>query len=144
MSRARSYCRFLGYSCQSGIEVTRQVRGPIIGVDHVDGNRTLCTCDGLQTRLFPCGTIGECIYLTVGENNIFPPNQHGSRKIHGSEKRLIKLVTDIMDNLNNGLETDASVLNFSKAFDKVNHNKLLLKLAQYGLVTRSYLGFRTS
>ena len=43
------------------------------------------------------------------------------------------MVSDIAHNLDKGEEIEACVLDFSKAFDKVNHNNLLLKLAQQGI-----------
>ena len=66
-------------------------------------------------------------------NEIFHPNQHGFRRNHGCEKQLIELISDISANLDQGVETEACVLDFSKAFDKVNHRKLLYKLASYGV-----------
>ena len=67
------------------------------------------------------------------ENNIFHPSQHGFCRDHGCEKQLIELVCDIATKLDQGEEVEACVLDFSKAFDKVNHNKLLYKLASYGV-----------
>ena len=49
------------------------------------------------------------------------------------EKQLIELNTDVTNNLDDGQETEACVLDFSKAFEKVNHNKLLQQLAHYGV-----------
>ena len=60
--------------------------------------------------------------------DLFHTNQHSFRRNHGCEKQLIELTTDITNNLDDGQETEACVLDFSKAFDKVNHNKLLQKL----------------
>ena len=43
------------------------------------------------------------------------------------------MICDIAKRLDEGTETDAFVLEVSKAFDKVNHSKLLLNLANYGV-----------
>ena len=60
-------------------------------------------------------------------------HQHGFRANRGCELQLTELVTDITYNLDAGKETEVCVLDFSKAFDKVNHQKLLLKLANCGV-----------
>ena len=56
---------------------------------------------------------------------------------------------EFYDNLENGNQTDIIVMDFSKAFDKVDHNKLIYKLSALGihpLTTRwikSFLQCRT-
>ena len=42
-------------------------------------------------------------------------------------------VNDFARNLNDKKQTDSILLDFSKAFDKVNHFKLCLKVAHYGI-----------
>ena len=56
-----------------------------------------------------------------------------SEKNRSCEKQLIEFVADITNNLGKGIETDARIMDFSKAFVKVNHHKLQLKLAEYGV-----------
>ena len=54
-----------------------------------------------------------------------------------------------MRNVSAGKQTDIILLDFSKAFDKVNHSKLLWKLHQYGIRghvldwVRAFLGSRS-
>ena len=49
------------------------------------------------------------------------------------ETQLIMLVDELAKNMQMGKQTDLILLDFSKAFDKVAHEKLLLKLHQYGI-----------
>ena len=59
--------------------------------------------------------------------------QHGFREKRSCEKQLIMLVDELAKNMQMGKQTDLILLDFSKAFDKVAHEKLLLKLHQYGI-----------
>ena len=66
-------------------------------------------------------------------NNILFPQQHGFRSKLSCETQLVELVCDISKELDAGQEVDACLLDFSKAFDKVNHAKLLSKMRKIGL-----------
>ena len=59
--------------------------------------------------------------------------QHGFREKRSCETQLIMLVDELAKNMQMGKQTDLILLDFSKAFDKVAHEKLLLKLQQYGI-----------
>ena len=56
-----------------------------------------------------------------------------SEKMRSCETQLIMLVDELAKNMHKGKQTDLILLDFSKAFDKVAHEKLLLKLHQYGI-----------
>ena len=65
------------------------------------------------------------------ENNILYPLQHGFRKDRSCETQLIEFVDDISKNLQEGRQTDILIMDFGKAFDKVNHSLLIHKLRYY-------------
>ena len=75
--------------------------------------------------------------------------QHGFREKGSCETQLAMLVEDLARNLSAGKQIDLILLDFSKAFDKVNHSKLLRKLHQYGIRgnalnwIRAFLGNRS-
>ena len=58
--------------------------------------------------------------------------QHDFRKRRSSESQLILTVQDLAKGLNDGEQIHAVLLDFSKAFDKVTHQRLLEKLCNYG------------
>ncbi len=66
-------------------------------------------------------------------SGIMVENQHGFRQQRGCETQLTELISDISSTLDSGDEVDACVLDFAKAFDKVNHHKLVTKLENYGV-----------
>ena len=59
--------------------------------------------------------------------------QHGFREKRSCETQLVMMIEDLARNANARKQTDVILLDFSKAFDKVNHSKLLWKLHNYGI-----------
>jgi hypothetical protein len=49
------------------------------------------------------------------------------------ETQLISLTQEITNHLHYGIQNYLLILDFSKAFDKVSHKKLLFKLGNYGI-----------
>lgn len=76
------------------------------------------------------------------QNNILYDLQHGFRERRSCETQLVMLVDELARNIQNGKQTDLILLDFSKAFDKVSHNKLLFKLHQFGVRGRNLAWIR--
>ena len=70
-------------------------------------------------------------------NNISHQHQHGFRDSRSCETQLIEFTSDLMNNLEAGNQTDVIILDFSKAFDKVGHARLLHKLQHYGVAGKT-------
>ena len=66
-------------------------------------------------------------------NDILCPLQHGFRKNKSCETQLLEFFTDLINIPRNIKQTDVIVMDFSKPFDKVPHNRLLLKRKYYGI-----------
>jgi hypothetical protein len=82
-------------------------------------------------------------------NNILYDLQHGFREKRSCETQLIGFVDDIYKNMNTKKQTDIIIMDFAKAFDKVEHNRLCHKLHTYGVCDKyntwiwAYLSDRT-
>jgi len=59
--------------------------------------------------------------------------QHGFRAKRSCEIQLISLTYEIITHLHSSVQNDLIILDFSKAFDKVPHKKLICKLDNYGI-----------
>ena len=77
--------------------------------------------------------IARNIMQHAEKNNILYPLQHGFRKGRSCETQLIEFVDDISKNLQEGHQSDILIMDFAKAFDKVNHSLLIHKLEYYGI-----------
>ena len=61
------------------------------------------------------------------------PSQHGFRKKLSCESQLLATSHDILKRLDKREQIDMAILDFSKAFDVVPHQRLMSKLRLYGL-----------
>ena len=91
----------------------------------------------------------EAYYRPIDKHDILSPFQHCFRSKHSCETQLISFSQKVYDNLEQGKQNDITVMDFSKAFDKVDHHKHLLKLHKLGIKSetvgwiRSFLYDRT-
>lgn len=69
----------------------------------------------------------------LDDNHILSPFQHGFRKGFSTVTQLVSVVHHIASVLDNAGQVDMLFLDFSKAFDRVPHNKLIDKLHATGI-----------
>nr|XP_047141277.1 uncharacterized protein LOC124816220 [Hydra vulgaris] len=67
-------------------------------------------------------------------NNLLNSNQHGFQKNKSCTTNLLKTQDILLDAIENGWCADVLYTDFSKAFDKVPHMRLMSKLISYGIV----------
>ena len=84
-----------------------------------------------------CKIMEHIIYSHIMQHfdkeHILSNTQHGFRKYRSCETQLIQTVHDLAKAINDRVQIDSILLDFSKAFDKVCHRKLLHKLKHYGV-----------
>ena len=73
------------------------------------------------------------IMTHLDKYNVLDKEQHGFRKYSSCVTQLISTLDDFATCLKNKEQIDAILLDFSKAFDKVDHEGLLLKLEHLGI-----------
>lgn len=66
-------------------------------------------------------------------NNILSPQQHGFRKHHSCETQLLEFTEETTAAMEKGISSDVIIMDFAKAFDRVNHSLLCHKLDHYGI-----------
>ena len=83
------------------------------------------------------------IYNYLTENKILSPNQFGFRPKLSTSTALAFFTDNILENADNGLVTASIFLDFSKAFDTVDHVILSRKLKSIGLDDNSLNWFKS-
>ena len=67
-------------------------------------------------------------------NYVLHDAQHGFRKRRSCETQILLSANDFLNTLDKNVQTDAILLDFSKAFDRVAHKHLLKKLEAIGVI----------
>ena len=66
-------------------------------------------------------------------NKILTKLNHGFRSGYSTETQLLTTVNDLQKSYDKNIQVDMAVLDFSKAFDTVPHDKILHKMDAYGV-----------
>ena len=69
----------------------------------------------------------------LDKHGILSPFQHGFRARYSCETQLVTTLHDLLRTRDLGVQLDVAILDFSKAFDKVPHRRLLNKLKLYSI-----------
>ena len=69
----------------------------------------------------------------LDQNNILTDFQHGFRAKRSTETQLLLTINDISTQVDQNSSISMAILDFSKAFDKVPHKRLLSKLSAHGI-----------
>ena len=67
----------------------------------------------------------------LNRNDVLSGSQHGFRASYSCSTQLISLIEDLNFHMDNNIQVDMILLDFSKAFDTVSHCRLLKKLKFY-------------
>ena len=96
--------------------------------------------DSAMTQVLPCVTdlpplqdAGAYVLKHADCHIILTDCQHGFRARRSCETQLVKLLHDLASTLDKGMQTHMVVLDFSKAFDRVLHGRLLRKLYHFDI-----------
>jgi hypothetical protein len=73
------------------------------------------------------------IMAHLNKNNLLYDSQHGFRSKRSCETQLLEFSADVLENLQDRKQCDTVIMDFSKAFDKVSHDRLLYKLDRAGI-----------
>ncbi len=131
---APSLTKLLNKSLQLGKVPDIWKRANVVPV-HKKGDKS--AADNYRPISLLCITskiLERCIY-----NKIFPhikfllsKVQHGFLKGRSTTTQLLLVLCELINNMENGFQTDIIYLDFSKAFDSVCHKLLILKLKTFG------------
>ena len=77
--------------------------------------------------------IRDYLVKFLEENKLLRDSQHGFRNKRSCLTNLLEFLDLVSDYVDEGIPVDAVYLDFQKAFDKVSHSKLLVKMARYGI-----------
>ena len=111
---------------------------------HKKNDRTIASnYRPISLTSIPCNIlediISTSIYKHLENYNILTDQQHVFRSRHSCETSLLTTIHDLTSTLDKNHQNDLLLLDFSKVFDTVPHNRLLHKLDHYGIRASTHL-----
>ena len=104
-------------------------KGPVCQAENYRPVSLICVTCKLMEHIL-CSHIRSLLDL----HWILSPLQHGFRARFSCETQLLTTLHDLFKIRDRGVQLDLAILDFSKAFDKVPHRRLMSKLRHYGIV----------
>lgn len=86
--------------------------------------------------------IRDALVKHMSSNDLFSDVQHGFISGKSCVTQLLEYMEDLTEAVDSGCDVDVIYLDFCKAFDKVPHKRLLMKLYAYGVRGRLYRWIR--
>ena len=87
--------------------------------------------------------VHDFLYGFLCENDLIYSRQSGFRKRHSIETALVKIIDYLLFELDKNWVGGMVLVDYSKAFDMVDHYLLLQKLKIYRVKNREHLGFQS-
>ena len=83
----------------------------------------------------------EQLFSYLSTHHLFSPCQHGFRNNHSTETALLTVTDRVFEAMDRCQVALLCMLDLSKAFDVIPHDRLLVKLEQYGIDVRWFTSY---
>lgn len=128
--------------CPDRLKIAKVV--PIFKKDnpHITGNYRPISLLPVISKVFE-KVVFDQLYKYLDKNNLLYKSQYGFRKGHSCEFAAMEVTDKIFNSLDKRKLPIALFLDFSKAFDTINHDILIDKLKHYGITGVALNWFRS-